>query len=66
MEARIGNRDGGDVRETLPTFPPPSTFKQWVWCTNEDTHRLLTCKEKTKLSNEISTYSPHYFFFLVK
>jgi hypothetical protein len=35
MEARIANRNGGDIRETIPTFPltpnpqPPSIFKQW-------------------------------------
>jgi hypothetical protein len=31
MEARIGNRNGGDVRETIPTFPltpnPPTPVR---------------------------------------
>jgi hypothetical protein len=42
MEARIGNRNGRDVMETIPTSPPTtqpprSIFKQWGWCTDEDT-----------------------------
>ena len=56
MEARIGNRDGGDIRETLIIFPYPLVFRQWVWLTNEDIRKLLTRREKTKLSNELSTY----------
>jgi len=60
MEARIGNRHGDDIRETLIISPPspftPLKFRQCGWLTNEDTRKLLTCRGKTKLSNEMSTY----------